>query len=206
VARNFLDAKAHVLKSFYYYIIKSDSFAFLSADDLRPIVSDMSSAHIYLALRSLRDEKLVEDDEDDHGQEIFGLTEAGVLNAEKLIVDSGLTLDEFEHSFYSEIPEDDPVELRHDDLAEARKALADLEKQITEANDIGDLTESDREAAASEVSQLRAALDGNAVRPATFLGRVSETLGWIIKKAGETTVSELAKRALGLLFKYFEGF
>lgn len=206
MARAFHQARDHVLKSFYYYILKSNRFAYLNAEEMIPIVGDMSSAHIYLIMKALEDDQFLECEEDENtGGEIFRLNARGMMGAEQAILDGGQSLDEFEQSFYANIPDEMPVQIRSDDadILQVKATLDELAVHLEKANDIGELSELEKDAATAEVRGIRTELDGKQLRPATFVGRVEETLGWIIKKAGETTVSELAKKALELILKYF---
>ncbi|HEY0413203.1 MAG TPA: hypothetical protein VGD66_08675 [Allosphingosinicella sp.] len=97
------------------------------------------------------------------------------------------------------------VTLGHNDpvLEEIRQSLEVLRERILSANDIGDMTEAERNIAATEVSHLRLMLQEPQVRIAAALGRAEGTLRWIASQAGAAVIGAMALAILQAICSFF---
>lgn len=84
-------------------------------------------------------------------------------------------------------------------VAEAR----DLSKRISDSNDIGAMSDQDREIAILEVNQLADILEQPAVRISNVTERAIATLSWIGEQAAGAVIGSAAMALLALIAAYF---
>ncbi|HMG48441.1 MAG TPA: hypothetical protein VK614_13400 [Allosphingosinicella sp.] len=97
------------------------------------------------------------------------------------------------------------VSLDHNDenLRNIDVELEVLRQRILRGNDVGDMTDAEREAAASEVYQLHLMLQDRQVRIAALIERSRGTLVWIADKAGGAAIGTMALAILQAICSYF---
>jgi hypothetical protein len=97
------------------------------------------------------------------------------------------------------------VTLNHNDpvLEEIRHSLDVLREKILQANDIGDMTEGERDTAVTEVIQLNSMLSASQVRIAAVVDGARGTLRWIADRAGGAVIGAMALAILQAICSYF---
>lgn len=188
------DALLHV----YGHFITVDGNIYVSAKEIKGRQKLLlSTSYLGMLLETLQSEGFLEPHpEDDDDQLQYTITRAGVLEAEKVILGRGQSLDEFETEYRRAANTGKIVGTDHPYLREADTTLAELEVHLREDNDIGALTSDDREVAKSEVGELRESIKKAKVRTHALWIKAHDVLLWIIEKGAGSMVGEIAKRAL----------
>ena len=85
----------------------------------------------------------------------------------------------------------------------AKQAIDELQSALHTANDVGNLSVSERQAAIAEIGGLRKILDGSTVRLRYTIDIARRSLRWIAEKAGGTIIESLAQSAFLNILKIF---
>ena len=165
-------------------------------DFKRRTVLLLSSSYIALLLESLVKEGFVEADVGDNDNDVYTLTEPGLLQAEKEVAKRGMTLDEFEVEFGRRYQSGLIVETDHPEIEAAKEALVELKNHLRLDNDLGNITAEEKEAAIQEVTELQETLSKPKIRTSYLWTKANEALMWIIEKGAGAAVGEIAKNAL----------
>ena len=88
-------------------------------------------------------------------------------------------------------------------LAEIVAEAKDLSRRISDSNDIGAMSDQDREIAIVEVNQLAEILEQPAVRISNVTERAIATLSWIGEQAAGAVIGSAAMALLALIAAYF---
>ena len=205
--KGLLSDKRDVLVYLYGYFITRDERGYVHPKNLKEKTNlRLSSSYVSLMLASLMKENLVEAVIDDDDDDIFTLTEAGVLAAEKEIASRGITLDEFEIEFRKSSNFGLFVDSDHPDAHAALQTLEELQEHLKTDNDVGAIEPDERAVAIDEVESLHEALKKPKVRTHYIWSKAHEVLLWIIEKGGSSIVGELAKKALSHIHSFINVF
>jgi hypothetical protein len=189
--------RTDVLIALYGYFLTEDAGPQVSVFDFKRRASLLLSAsYISLLLASLEREDYVESDLGDHNTDVYTLTDAGVLRAEKEVLDRGMTLDEFEIEFRKRYNSGLIVSTDHPEIEAAQQALRELQDHLRHDNDLGQISGEERDSAVEEIAELQRTLEKPKVRTSYLWSKANEVLMWIIEKGAGAAVGEIAKTAL----------
>jgi hypothetical protein len=205
--KGFLADRTDVLVSLYGYFLTEEAGPQVSVFDFKRRAALLqSTSYISLLLESLVTQKLVESDVGPRDEDIYTLTERGILRAEKEVRERGMTLDAFEVEFRRRLNSGLIVDADHPDLEAARADLEALTEHLRQDNDVGAISPEERAIALAEVSELQATISKPKVRTSYLWSKANEVLMWIMEKGAGAAVGELAKSALRHIHSFINVF
>ncbi len=200
MAIRFASLKDSILLILFDYMLTSDHegfwFSVPSVQDALPAA--VSGAFVRRALDALIAEKMVAQGSSDAiKNDLFALTEHGILKAESLIEERGIEIEAYEPS-----PEVDEILSRlHEPerFAKVSEGLEQLAEEIRTKNSFDEETDGAGDLVEGEIRAANALLESERVRVSRLKGLLLPTLRYLAKKFADQSIGELAKRMLALL-------
>ena len=207
MVKGFHEDRFDILVALYGFFLTEDGGHEVTARDLKAkAVLLYSTSYISLALKSLEAQSFVESDVGRNDEDVFTMTEDGVIRAEGEIQERGMTLDEFQVQFRRRLNSGLIVDTNNEYLKSADEVLSELEEHLRKDNDIGNLNADERDVALIEVGELREAITKPKVRTSYLWTKANEILLWITEKGAGAAVGELAKNALRHIHSFINVF
>jgi DNA-binding PadR family transcriptional regulator len=207
--KGLLADRIDILLDLYGFFITHEAGPWITASEFKRRAGlRLSTSYISLVLEGLEKQGDVEADVGDHDTNIYTLTEAGVLSAEKEVLGRGLTLDEFEAAFRqrADVGLIANVSPNDADINAAKQALSELEQRLNFDNDLGLISEEEKQVGLEEVRELQETISKPTIRLNYLWAKANEVLIWIVEKGGGAAVGEVAKAALRHIHQFINAF